>query len=314
MNEVTEYSQPPVIVDWTGRDVYPPDDGAYANVDEELYHGDDTRMSKHQLGEVLRSIAHWHASKHAARKPSDAMRWGLALHCGMEGWQAFLSKYSMGPDAARSTKAWKTAELEADGKILLKPAEWDSVTGAMQSVLTHRIAGAFAKSPMLHRELTINFRYGDIPLRSRLDAYESISGTIIDWKRTEDARASAFRRAVDSFGYHMQDFMYRTACQAVGLPVARFLFVCVEPKPPYAVAVYELADWWVYGHRADPREPKSGEQLAIESLEKWRAHIAQIGPNKPNAFESYPDAGIFVIEPPKWHKDPWDGVLGVAEK
>jgi exodeoxyribonuclease VIII len=55
----------------------------------------------------------------------------------------------------------------------------------------------------------------------------------VDVKTTEDASASAFAKSIANYRYHVQDAHYRE-----GFERDRFVWIAVEIKPPYAVAVY----------------------------------------------------------------------------
>jgi exodeoxyribonuclease VIII len=65
---------------------------------------------------------------------------------------------------------------------------------------------------------------------------------IVDLKTTEDASPAGFRKSIGAFRYHVQASWYLDGVQAAtGCRPDEFLFVCVDKKPPYAVAVYAAA-------------------------------------------------------------------------
>ena len=150
----------PEVIDWTGRGEYPTDDGIYANVDNEIYQGDRTRLSKHQLALIARSIGHWWAWLTDETEQTAPMRWGSAYHVAMEGGvDLFKRFYAPGPDVAKNTKAWKDAlRGTPDNVVLLKSKEYASILLAAQTIRDHPIAGPIVNSPTLIKELTINYR------------------------------------------------------------------------------------------------------------------------------------------------------------
>jgi hypothetical protein len=54
-------------------------------------------------------------------------------------------------------------------------------------------------------------------------------------KTTEDASPAGFARSVATFRYHVQAAHYLAGTQG-----KRFVFIAIEKKAPFAVAVYEL--------------------------------------------------------------------------
>jgi hypothetical protein len=73
--------------------------------------------------------------------------------------------------------------------------------------------------------------------KCRPDWHSADGKIIVDVKTTEDASPGKFlRSSVLGWRYHVQAAFYMQ-----GLPTAEvFLFVVVEKKPPFAVAVYSL--------------------------------------------------------------------------
>ena len=99
-----------------------------------------------------------------------------------------------------------------------------------------------------------------LPLKGRLD-WLSPQPAIVELKTAADASKSAFLHTVYRYDYHLSAAYYRRLVSRVtGVPETAIphTFVVVEPKPPYAVAVYPTA-----------------EGLLAEGREAWEANLAR---------------------------------------
>lgn len=242
------------IIDWSGIDLYPEENGVYINVDEALYHADEGRMSKHQLDTFARSPAHWLAERQGRRKhkKTDPMSWGSALDMLLTDEPRFIDVYVPGPDVSRVTKKWKAFETNlAAGQIGIKETDYKNILGARKALEAHSLAARYLFARGAHYQVTINWAWEvanyKIPMRSRLDAVLINSETIciVDLKRAEDARGEAFSKAIMNYRYHIQAACYIDALSRA-LHVhdnIDFVFVAVEPEPPHAIAVYRLDDF-----------------------------------------------------------------------
>ncbi len=81
--------------------------------------------------------------------------------------------------------------------------------------------------------------------RARLDwlpaPVEGRRMVIVDYKSARSADPREFGRAVDSYGYHVQQAFYLDAVRACGVhPDPAFVFVVQEKEPPYLVTVNQL--------------------------------------------------------------------------
>ena len=119
---------------------------------------------------------------------------------------------------------------------------------------------------------------------------------IIDLKTTEDASPKGFEKSVGNWRYHVQAAWYLHGIeQASGTRPDQFIFICVEKKPPYAVAVYA----------ADPEMIEIGWQQAQRDLEVLATCKAA------NAWPGYSDQ-IETISLPRWMRPRPDGSMPTA--
>jgi exodeoxyribonuclease VIII len=83
--------------------------------------------------------------------------------------------------------------------------------------------------------------------KSRPDFHTADNSLLVDLKTTEDASMFGFQKSIHSFRYHVQAAWYlRSLAEA-----EQFVFIAVEKKPPYLVAVYNASKEMVEaGNRA----------------------------------------------------------------
>ena len=146
------------------------------------------------------------------------------------------------PHAEWRTKEAKAAvaEARAEGKIPMRPADWDRVHTMAERVYAHPEAAALLNGVVPEVSAFRRHESG-MWLRSRFDAVGN--DRIIDYKSTRSAAPEAFRRDAANLGYHVQAAFYSAMSHALdGLPDnPDFVFIAQEKEPPYLVSVIELS-------------------------------------------------------------------------
>lgn len=201
---------------------------------------------------LARSPLHyWAAYVDPARqeKPqTTAQMIGSAVHCAALEPAEFAHRYAVLPDGCdRRTTAGKAifAELEASGKILLKPDQYDQVMSTADAIRRHPAASLLLANQAGQAEGSLFWNDDGVLCKARPDwcitpCEEFPNGIILDVKTTEDAASQAFAKSAYSYGYHMQAAWYSDGFQRVfetPEPPA-FLFVAVEKEHPHGCAVY----------------------------------------------------------------------------
>lgn len=136
--------------------------------------------------------------------------------------------------------AWKA---EQAGKTILSKAEYDSIYGMRDSVMRnpkirYALETGFAEQPLFSP-----FSLGGTVMRKgRLDLLSdpNWANIIFDFKTTTDASPKAFARDIVNRGYHRQAAYYLDLAKENNMPHSEFIFVAVEKKPPYLVALYQV--------------------------------------------------------------------------
>lgn len=230
-------------------------DGIHKDVPEAIYHGRILGIaSKSVLDKVHRSPAHYRAWVDGApEEESAALSFGKALHCRILEPERFAKVYVVQPDFGNCTfkenkarrDAWR-AEIGWDkdprvSRVETVDAEtMTALDGIARSIQAHPVAAEL----LCGGAAEVTAKWTDpatgIVCKGRADFWIESIGTLVDLKTTEDARPEAFARSVAQYRYHLQEAFYRDGFAQAGKPVEDFVFVAVEKRPPYAVAVYTL--------------------------------------------------------------------------
>jgi exodeoxyribonuclease VIII len=209
------------------------------------YHA-SPEVSKSGLDLVHRSPLHfWNRYLNPDRiiePPTEAMVLGSALHTRVLEPHLFDDEYAVAPHCDRRTKEgkmiWADFEQEAAGKALLKAEDAARIEAMAEAVRNHRAAKFLLTMPGKAEQ---SYFWTDDATgercKCRPDWHSADGRIIVDVKTTEDGSPSKFlRSSVLGWRYHVQAAFYMQ-----GLPEAEvFLFLVVEKKPPFAVAVYSL--------------------------------------------------------------------------
>jgi exodeoxyribonuclease VIII len=199
------------------------------------YHA-HSAVSKSVLDKIAKSPLHCRAYLDGQRtEPTAAMQFGTALHTAVLEPSEFRKQFAVF-DGDRRTAAGKAeyAALVASNKQIITRADNDAITTMSAAVFAHPIAGELLTDG--HAESSVFWTDADtgIECKCRPDWWRN-DRTVIDVKTTEDASPAGFAKSVAAFRYHVQAAHYLAGTQA-----NRFVFIAVEKKAPFAVAVYEL--------------------------------------------------------------------------
>lgn len=226
--------------------------GIYHDLPIDVYHSDETAVSKTQLDDIEHSpwifySRHRMPGRPPRPAPTAAMFIGTLAHCAILEPYAFDARYPMGPEVeTRAAKAWKefAANLKPD-QVGVKPSERalafaqaDAVRQVqpLQELLckgTPEVSGYWLD------EATGVF------CRCRPDwVHPAGDGVIlVDVKTAISADPRDFARSIVNWNYHVQAAYYSDGYEdASGLPVHAFVFACCEKEWPYAASACMLTE------------------------------------------------------------------------
>lgn len=227
--------------------------GMYEGLSNEQYHGSQG-VSKSGLSLVAKCPSKYKYRYIEGNQPerTPAMLFGSALHTLVLEPEMFAEEYAIAPVINRRTKVGKAdwaafQELNKEKEILsVEDHEelmriYDSVMSVpfVESILLDGIA----ESSLYHTDEET----GKL-VKVRPDWITE--GVIVDIKTAIDGSPEGFSKACFNFGYHIQAAMYSEVTEKVtGRTIDDFVFIVVEKKEPYAVAVYRTSrDMLFKGH------------------------------------------------------------------
>jgi hypothetical protein len=267
-----------------------PDEDALENAEYHRHHA----VSKSHLDQVARSPLHYWARyvdpNRIEPQPTPAMRLGTAVHTLTLEQDTWDSRYITAPALDRRTKEgkarWAEFEAEAGGRELISAEDRAVVSRMAEAVWTHPAAALLLKQLPGKAETTWMWidDATNLDCKCRPDWLTDDRSLIIDLKTTEDASPAGFRKSIGNWRYHVQASWYLDGIErTTGTRPDQFIFICVEKKPPYAVAVYAAdAEMIALGAQTAARDlevlatckaagswPGYSEQIEMISLPAW---------------------------------------------
>jgi exodeoxyribonuclease VIII len=200
-------------------------------------------VSKSGLDQVRRSPLHyWNRylnPERAIEPPTPAMVLGSALHARVLEPHLFADEYIVAPEGIdRRTKEgklrWADFEAEAEGRTVLRGEDAAQIEAMAQAVHRHPAARTILRLPgKCEQSYFWTDETSGVECKCRPDWHSDDRRLIADVKTTEDASPRGFARSVLKYRYHVQAAFY-----SQGISAEQFLFIAVEKKPPFCVAVY----------------------------------------------------------------------------
>lgn len=243
-------------------------------------------LSKHQLDALSRSPQHYRVALEQPRKRTPAMIFGAAVHAAILEPHQFDLYYARAPELDKRTKAGRAAhgEAAAEGVTLLKADEWDAIQAMRDAIRAHPFASILLAPEDGQAEVSIAWLDNEtgVACRARPDFLNAAHSLCVDLKSAGDASMGNFARACANYNYHWQAAMYLDGLAAVK-PHKAFVFVVVEPEPPFAVGCYELA----------PDDMALGRTLYRKALRTYATCLAT------DHWPGYPEE-VRILDLPQW--------------
>lgn len=179
---------------------------------------------------------------------SASLSHGTLLHLWLELGDAFWQEVVAPPTETltstgaigKEAKAW--AAEHAPSSQLVSPKELAQLRAEIHSIESNSAAAdLIASDRVADREVSIRWDIDGFPVRCRPDAM-TVDGIVVDLKTTKEI--GLFRnwwRAVKTFGYHAQDWLYQRGVEAMGVEQVRPIhFIVVSTTPPHECLVCTL--------------------------------------------------------------------------
>jgi hypothetical protein len=216
------------------------------------------------------------------------MAFGSAFHKMALEPDAFFDEYAIAPDCDKRTNAGKAqwAEFVDDNpdKLYIDETTADKLHLMCESIRNHPIAANAVTGGQAEQSLFWKHYNDDTDCKCRPDYIRD--GYIVDIKTTEDARPDAFSRTCWNYRYHVQAAYYLDGYQMVTGNQFEFIFIAIEKKAPYAVAVY----------MANPAMVEQGRNEYLSDLAIYAECKAK------NEWPAYPQ-DVQSIMLPRWAEE-----------
>ena len=224
-----------------------PPNGVHPNIPAAEYH-QWRALSRSILEAGRKSMSHLKLRLDTPRADTPALLLGRAVHAAVLEPEEFQDKYGF-VNADRRTKAgkelWERAVAKYGVEYVLKESDYNLCTSMRDGVWNCETArGLLGSEGDTELSLVWSDAESALTCKARYDrvSWKIAGGTVVDYKTTRDASRDAFERAIFAYGYHRQAGMYREAARACGVSLKHYAIIAQEKEPPYAVAVYRLAD------------------------------------------------------------------------
>ena len=269
------------------------------------YHALDY-VSKSHLDEVNKSPFHyWDKYINPDRvtiEPTKQMLLGSAMHTMVLEPELFEKEYIV--ESANAPKRptaiqrnakkpssqtldaiayWEEFDKKAVGKNLISIDDYKRLTIMKQRIFDHPAASTILSLSGVAEQ---SYQWKDNQTgeicKSRPDFHTDDGTLIVDLKTTSDASELGFQKSVHNFRYHVQAGFYLRSINEA----EQFVFIAVESKPPYLVAVYN----------ASPEMIAAGNRIADKNL----ATLAQC--RKSGKWTGYSEE-ITTLDLPRFNND-----------
>lgn len=224
--------------------------GVYKNVSFEEYISWPC-FHKSMVSYALRSTYHLDHYIKTKEKASKEMDFGSLVDCLILEPHMFKENFSMKPETyvnkAGHTKPWTLKatyckeweeQKSLEGKTLYKSADLEKAVDISEQCLGHLTASQWLKDFETQVAIVWEDSETGILCKGRIDILQK--DRISDLKTTHNASPNEFRRTVNNFLYHVQDYMYTTGYEILTGEKLPFGFLVVESDSPHCVATYEL--------------------------------------------------------------------------
>ena len=236
-------------------DQVPPNDGVYAWISDDVYHGDLASLSSSGARALLSSTPE--EFDFNRRKPSDPNKnydFGHAVHkmvLGKGSRLHMLDPKVVGLTAdgkpaksPASTSMWKNAAKKArdEGKLPIAKADIEKAQTMAGRVFQHRLAARLLSRGQAEHSIYWHDDATGVRLRIRPDFLPELPGRplCVDYKSATSADPRQFQKAVFDYGYHQQQAFYEAGLAELGLVDVGFLFIVQSKTAPYTVSVCQI--------------------------------------------------------------------------
>lgn len=266
-----------------------PGPGVHELSDEEYFGGELARTSLSQSGakELLDCPAKFRWNQQHPSPPKREFDIGHAAHQLVLGAGPELVLF---PGTGVNPEAWQkkddiadVAALRAEGKVPLRPKDWDLVHAMAKELHAHPIAPKLFTRGEPEKTLVWRDEATGVLCRAKADWLRPDG--VVDYKTAHVAGVGALPKVVYDRGYHIQAAFYLRGFRVLHPSVEPFfVFSGQEKEGPYLVQVFQLTD----------RALAEGDRKCTEALALYAKCAAD------DDWPGYPADEIPLIDLPAW--------------
>lgn len=250
--------------------------GIFDGFTAEEYHAIPA-ANKSGLDLINQSPAHYIHEKLNPSGPTPAMEFGSAFHDALLLPTEFTSRYVAAPKFDKRTKEGKAGHeafsIANAGKKLVAPDDLESMKGMAEAIKSHPEASKYLSAGTSELSCFWKDAEFDVLCKARPDLLLE-GGIIVDIKTTNDASFKEFQKSIANFRYHVQAAWYLDGVSRHHAADS-FVFIAVEKKPPYAVAVYMLDEASIEKGREVYRQDLATYAECLKN-NKWPAYSSEL--------------------------------------
>lgn len=221
-------------------------------IDNDAYHA-GPGISKSHLDSIAYEngkspLHYWHKYINPEREreePTADMVMGNAIHTAILEPDTLKDRVVPGLEIDRRSNAnkaaWAEFEQANQGKIILKPDDYQTVLAVRDAVHRHPVAGPLLKDGKAEQSFYATDPETGELIKCRTDFMAANGEFILDVKSTSDASPDGFARSAASFRYHVQQAWYQDILDILyGEHPPYWIFLAVEKKSPNPIGIYYL--------------------------------------------------------------------------
>lgn len=204
-------------------------------------------LGKSKLANLLITPYHFKYALENPQPPTSALELGTAFHCLVLEPSVFEKEYYVLPQGfTMCSKENKELyqQIVENGLKPIKSKDYDTICKMRDSVVNTKFVNG-----LLNGEHEISYYAEDeqtgVKVSCRCDSRRDIGeneGVIVDLKTCTSASPDNFTKDAVKYHYDMQSYQYKSIIDKYEGKPHRFVFICVEKTPPYAVGIYEASD------------------------------------------------------------------------
>ena len=212
------------------------------------YHGNTSAISKSRLANMSVCPRYFKWCEDNPKEPTEDLIVGSAFHKVVLEPNTFGEEFVVMPSFDRRTNNGKALYNEfmgsVNGRQIITVDQYNMILGMANSISCDKYANV-----LLNGEREVSMYYTDelteIECKVRPDVYKVVGDKVIitDVKSCRSAMPETFMKDIVNYSYDLQAYMYRLGVSKVlNIPIDNisFVFMAVEKKEPYLMAMYEV--------------------------------------------------------------------------